>query len=67
MQSFVCTCIPAVIFSVYLESHCGGKLRLREREQETKVKYTAMSPPIGNHKTINTGQTITMISWSVNY
>ncbi len=54
--------------SVYLESHCGGKLRLREREsRRLNWRYTAMSPPIGNHKTINTGQTITMISWSVNY
>ncbi len=35
MQSFVCTCIPAVIFlSIFKESYCGGKLRLRERERE---------------------------------
>lgn len=56
MQSFVCTCIPAVI--IFKESYCGGKLRLREREreQETKVNVYSYESPIGY------GQAMTMIN-----
>lgn len=68
MQRFVCTCIHAVIcLSIFKESYCGGKLRLREREQENKVNVYCYESAIGYHKTINTGQAMTMISWSVNY